>query len=29
MINIDYSLDTILKILKDEKNKDPEFKLGL
>ena len=27
--NIDYSLDTILKILKDEKNKDPEFKLSL
>ena len=27
--NIDYSLDTILKILKEEKNKDPEFKLSL
>lgn len=27
--NIDYSLDTILKILKEEKNKDPEFKVSL
>ena len=27
--NIDYSLETILKILKEEKNKDPEFKVSL
>lgn len=27
--NLDYSFDSILKILKEEKNKDPEFKLTL
>ena len=27
--NIDYSMESLLKILKNEKNKDPEFKLTL